>query len=73
MACDFVPSDKRLESYYRELFDAMTDHAGLIVVSYVAPAVELDHGKYEQSERNQFELGKKVKDVIDSAINAGII
>ncbi len=69
MACDFVPSDKRLESYYSELFDAMDDQTGLIVVSYVAPAVELDHGKYEQSERNQFELGKKVKDVIDSAIN----
>jgi hypothetical protein len=69
MACDFVPSDKRLESYYRQLFDAMGGHAGLIVVSYVAPAVELDHGKYEQSERNQFELGKKVKDVINSAIN----
>lgn len=73
MACDFVPSDNRLDSYYKELFEAMDDQAGLIVVSYVAPAVELDHGKYEQSNRDQFELGKKVKDVIDSAINAGII
>ncbi len=69
MACDFVPSDERLESYYNELFAAMSDQTGLIVVSYVAPAVELDHGKYEPSERNQFELGKKVKDVIDSVIN----
>lgn len=68
MACDFVPSDKRLESYYRELFETMEDQAGLIVVSYVAPAVELDHGKYEPSERNQFELGKKVKQIIVAAM-----
>ena len=36
----------------------------------IEAAVELDRGKYEPSERTQFELGKKVKDVIDSAINA---
>ncbi len=68
MASDFVPSDERLGNYYRELFDAMEDPKGLIVASYVMPAVELDHGKYEQSNREQFELGKKVRDVIASVM-----
>jgi len=73
MACDFVPSDLRLKSYYHELFEAMQDHAGLIIVSYVAPAIELDHGKYEQSKRKQRELGQKVKDIIDSAMSEQIV
>jgi len=70
MACDFVPSNERLENYYRELFDGMRDQAGLIVVSYVAPAVQLDRGKYEACQQDQFELGKKVKDVIASTIDS---
>jgi hypothetical protein len=65
MACDFIPADRRLAAYYRDLFDAMGDQRGLIVVAYVAPAVELEKGRYTESRRDQFELGKRVKQVID--------
>ncbi len=65
MACDFIPTDRRLETYYRDLFEAMGDQRGLIVVAYVAPAVELERGRYAESRRDQFELGKRVKWIID--------
>jgi hypothetical protein len=65
MACDFVPNDSRLVPYYKELFSAMGNQRGLIVVSYVAPAIELEKGRYAESRRGQFELGKKVKRIID--------
>jgi len=64
MACDFVPNDKRLQAYYHKLFSGMGDRRGLIVVSYVAPAVELEKGRYKESHRDQFELGKKVNKII---------
>jgi hypothetical protein len=66
MACDFVPSDSRLETYYKDLLSAMGDQKGLIIISYVAPAVELENGRYSESHRDQFELGKRVKSVIES-------
>ena len=65
MACDFIPTDTRMEPYYHELVEAMGDQAGLIIVGYVAPAVELEKGRYNESHRNQFELGKKVKNILD--------
>jgi hypothetical protein len=65
MACDFVPNDSRLEAYYNDLLRAMGGQKGLIIISYVAPAVELENGRYSQSHRDQFELGKRVKNVID--------
>ncbi len=65
MACDFVPKDSRLQPYYRDLFSAMGDQKGLIIISYVAPAVELENGRYSESHRDQFELGKRVKSIID--------
>jgi hypothetical protein len=68
MACDFIPTDRRLETYYRNLFDAMGDQRGLIVVAYVAPAVELEKGRYMESRRDQFELGKRVKRIIDKEL-----
>jgi hypothetical protein len=43
----------------------MGDQKGLIIISYVAPAVELENGRYSESHRDQFELGKRVKSVID--------
>lgn len=46
MVSDFVPSDERLGNYYRELFDAMDDPKGLIVASYVMPAVGVVRGIY---------------------------
>ena len=68
MACDFIPTDTRMEPYYHELVEAMGDQAGLIIVGYVAPAVELEKGRYNESHRNQFELGKKVKNILDREI-----
>ena len=64
MACDYVPNEQRLEPYYRELLDAMGDQTGLIVVSYVAPAVALEKGRYNECMRDQFTLGKKVREQI---------
>jgi len=64
MACDFIPNDARLETYYRDLFAAMGSQEGLIVVPYVAPAIELEKGKYESSRRDQFDLAKTVHRLI---------
>lgn len=72
MACDFIPTEERLNDYYRELVEAMGDQAGLIIVPYVAPAVELQKGRYNESRRNQFELGKKVMALVDEAIAARV-
>ena len=70
MACDFIPADDRMESYYHELIEAMGDQAGLIIVPYVAPAVELENERYTESHRDQFELGKKVKRILDRELEA---
>jgi len=65
MACDFVPNDQRLESYYHELIEAMGDQHGLFIVPYIAPAVELEKGRYAESYRDQLALGKKVKGILE--------
>ena len=64
MACDFIPSERRLESYYRDLVEAMGAQEGLIIVPYVAPAVELEKGGYATSDRNQLTLGNRVNEII---------
>jgi hypothetical protein len=64
MVCDFIPNDRRLESYYRDVFEIMGDQAGLIVVPYVAPAIELEKGKYEAAHRDQLSLAKKVYEIL---------
>jgi hypothetical protein len=64
MACDYVPNESRLEPYYRELFEALGDQTGLVVVSYVAPAVELEKGRYNECKRDQFALGKRVDEIL---------
>ena len=68
MACDFIPTDTRMEPYYHELVEAMGDQEGLVIVPYVLPAVELEKGKYNESHRDQLELGKKVKNILDREI-----
>jgi uroporphyrinogen-III decarboxylase len=70
MACDFIPTQQRMDSYYRDLIDAMGDQAGLIIVPYVAPAVELEKGRYTSSHRDQFELGKAVKKILDRELES---
>jgi len=64
MACDFVPTDARLESYYSELLEAMDGAEGLIVCPYVAPAVALDHGKYEAASRDRMAVAKRVFELL---------
>jgi uroporphyrinogen-III decarboxylase len=68
MACDFIPTEQRMKSYYQDLLAAMGDQAGLIIVPYVAPAIELERGKYNESHRDQLELGKRVAAIVDGAI-----
>lgn len=58
--CDYAPDDDRIEPYYDELFKNMDPH-GLIVASYVAPAIALKHGKYEIKKRDSHLLGKMVE------------
>jgi hypothetical protein len=64
MVCDFIPNDRRLKSYYKDLFETMGDQSGLIVVPYVAPAIELEKGKYESSHRDQLSLAKQVYEIL---------
>lgn len=59
MASDFVPSDARLDDYYRELAKAMDGPEGLVVCPYVAPAIALDKGKYEAIDRDRGELARR--------------
>ena len=42
----------------------------LIVYIKVAPAVELENERYTESHRDQFELGKKVKRILDRELEA---
>ena len=60
MACDFVPADQRLEDYYSELRKAMDGSEGLIVCSYIAPAIALEKGKYEALDRDRDLLAQRV-------------
>ena len=69
VACDFIPSESRIESYYGDLLDAMGSPEGLIVAPYVAPAIELEDGKYESSDRDQLTLAQRVNDLIRSEVN----
>ncbi len=71
MACDFIPTEERLKTYYRDLIEAMGDQRGLVVVPYVAPAVALERGRYNESHRDQLELGKRVRASVDEAISSG--
>jgi uroporphyrinogen-III decarboxylase len=69
-ACDFALSNDRIESYYKDLFDAMGDQKGMVVVSVVVPAIQLERGNYSACHRNQFELGKRVRGAIYKALQA---
>lgn len=60
MACDFTPADRRLEDYYRELVKAMDGPEGLIIASYVAPAIALEKGTYNAADRDRSALARRV-------------
>jgi len=71
MACDFVPSDTRLDDYYAELIEAMDGPEGLIICPYIAPAIELDRGKYAPAARDRMAVAKRVFEKIQEAVHAG--
>jgi hypothetical protein len=64
MACDFTPADRRLEDYYRELHKAMDGAEGLVIASYIAPAIALDKGKYDAANRDRDALSRRVIEVV---------
>ena len=63
IAGDFNPSADRIDSYYQELFEKMGPE-GLIVVPYIAPATQLNQGKYEEASLDPDETGKTIEKVI---------
>jgi uroporphyrinogen-III decarboxylase len=63
MACDFTPADRRLEDYYRELVKAMDGPEGLILASYIAPAIALEKGKYDAANRDRTALARRVSEL----------
>ena len=42
----------------------MGDQKGLVIVSYVAPGVALEKGRYNVCRRDQFDLRKRVREQI---------
>lgn len=64
MVCDFTPADQRLESYFRELHCAMDGAEGLVVASWIAPAIALDKGKYQSIERDRDALACRVYELL---------
>ena len=67
MTCDFTPADGRLEAYFWELAKVMDGPEGLIIASYIAPAIALDKGKYEAASRDRVALARRVFDLIAQA------
>jgi hypothetical protein len=67
MTCDFTPADGRLEDYFCELATVMDGPEGLIIASYIAPAIALDKGKYEAASRDRVALARRVFDLIAQA------
>jgi hypothetical protein len=47
----------------------MGNQEGLILVPYVAPAIELERGLYEASRRDQLKLAIKAKGKIQKALS----
>ena len=63
ITADFNISENRIESYYEQLFRTMGTK-GLIVVPYIAPAIVLDKGKYEQASLDPDQIGLKIQQAI---------
>jgi len=60
---DFTPGDSRLDSYFDEVFKDIPQE-GMLVASYIAPAITLNKGKYEAKNRDKVELSKRVARII---------
>jgi uroporphyrinogen-III decarboxylase len=60
---DFNVSADRIDCYYEQLFKNM-DTKGLVVVPYIAPATQLNHGKYEEASLDPDATGKVIEKTI---------
>jgi hypothetical protein len=60
---DFTPDDSRMDSYFDEVFKDIPQE-GMLVASYIAPAITLNKGKYEPKDRDKYTLSKFVAHVI---------
>ncbi len=65
MACDFIPSEDRMEDYYRELRKEMDGTEGLIIAAYIAPAIALNKGKYDAVNRPREILTRRVNELVN--------
>lgn len=63
IVADFNVSDARIEPYYEELFSRMGTR-GLLIASYVAPAITLSAGKYQGAARDGLATGKAIEKAI---------
>ena len=63
MAADFNVADDYIDEYYRSLFEKLGTR-GLIVASYVAPAITLAGGKYTAARRDPLATGKAIERAI---------
>jgi len=54
-----------------ELIEAMDGPEGLIICPYIAPAIELDRGKYAPAARDRMAVAKRVFEKIQEAVHAG--
>ena len=68
---DFTLADNRLDNYYGELFRRLTPE-GLIIASYIAPAVALNKGKYTEANCDAVKVGKRVFEIIQKNIHIQI-
>ena len=60
---DFNVSADRIDCYYEQLFKNI-DTKGLVVVPYIAPATQLNHGKYEEASLDPDATGKVIEKTI---------
>lgn len=63
MVADFCVGDRRIEPYFEELFHRLGTR-GLLVASYIAPAVSLCSGQYAASRRDPQAMGQTVEAAI---------
>jgi hypothetical protein len=60
---DFTPDDSRIDSYFNEVYKDISQE-GMLIASYIAPAVALSKGKYEAKARDKIELSKRTAAII---------
>lgn len=63
IAADFNVAPDYVDEYYSNLFGQMGTE-GLIVVSYIAPAIMLDHGKYAEANLDPRKIGREIEAAI---------